>query len=103
MRDTKSDLDYDDVTQKDLGTPERNLVAAIMQRAIDDAYGQSKDIPRHEKRGARTWLRTGEEYEWSFVWACKSLDLDPQSVIDALNNIAKKESESEDTSTDDES
>ena len=76
-----------------LSIPERNLIAAILERAIAD-YAlecQSNEPMRYAKRmgyvtAAQAWIwpaeRDGDPKEtvFSFVWCCRMLALDPHHI-----------------------
>ncbi|RMD84055.1 MAG: hypothetical protein D6808_07640 [Candidatus Dadabacteria bacterium] len=65
--------------------PERNLLAAVLARAICDAFG-SAQCDRHEVRTARQWLfgRLTPKLPFSFAWVSLHLDLDPVSLQETL-------------------
>ena len=65
--------------------PERNLLAAVLARAICDAFGTAH-CERHVVRSARQWLfgRLNLKKPFSFAWVCMYLDLDPLSLQDCL-------------------
>lgn len=58
--------------------PERNLLAAVLARAICDAFG-SAQCDRHIVRSARQWLfgKLSPSRPFSFAWVAQHLDLDP--------------------------
>lgn len=58
--------------------PERNLLAAVLARAICDAFGTAH-CERHVVRSARQWLfgKLLPKKPFSFAWVCMHLDLDP--------------------------
>lgn len=58
--------------------PERNLLAAVLARAICDAFGTAH-CERHIVRSARQWLfgKLTPKRPFSFAWVCLHLDLDP--------------------------
>lgn len=57
--------------------PERNLLAAVLARAICDAFGSAR-CDRHIVRGARQWLfgTLTPSRAFSFAWVVQHLDLD---------------------------
>lgn len=67
--------------------PERNLLAAVLARAICDAFG-SAQCDRHEVRSARQWLfgQLTPKLPFSFAWVSLHLDLDPVSLQETLRN-----------------
>jgi hypothetical protein len=67
--------------------PERNLLAAVLARAICDAFGTAQ-CERHVVRGARQWLfgRLTPKEPFSFAWVALHLDLDPISLQESLKH-----------------
>lgn len=61
--------------------PERNLLAAVLARAICDAFGTAQ-CERHIVRSARQWLfgKLTPTKPFSFAWVALHLDLDPQEL-----------------------
>lgn len=72
------------------GTPERNLLMAVLERAIRDYVGNS----RHEVKEAEEWIfkqRMDLPYiEFSFAWVCHQLDLEPQRIADLIAAMPKR-------------
>lgn len=64
---------------------ERNLLAAVLARAICDAFGTAH-CERHVVRSARQWLfgKLEPKEPFSFAWVCIHLDLDPLQLQDSL-------------------
>ena len=67
--------------------PERNLLAAVLARAICDAFGTAH-CERHVVRSARQWLfgRLTPKKPFSFAWVAMHLDLEPLPLQDNLRN-----------------
>jgi len=65
--------------------PERNLLAAVLARAICDAFG-SAQCDRHVVRSARQWLfgKLTPSRAFSFAWVAQHLDLDPIALQQTL-------------------
>ena len=65
--------------------PERNLLAAVLSRAICDAYG-STAVDRQTFKSAKKWLEGPIEKTkpFSFGWVASQLDLDPHSLRQVL-------------------
>ena len=61
--------------------PERNLLAAVLARAICDAFGTAH-CERHIVRSARQWLfgKMTPKKPFSFAWVCIHLDLEPVAL-----------------------
>ncbi len=66
---------------------ERNLLAAVLARAICDAFG-SADVEKHIRRTARQWIFgvNDPSKPFSFEWVCHSLEIDPQELRRMLRN-----------------
>jgi len=67
--------------------PERNLLAAVLARAICDAFG-SAQCDRHVVRSARQWLfgALTPTRAFSFAWVAQHLDLDPIALQHTLKS-----------------
>jgi hypothetical protein len=65
--------------------PERNLLAAVLARAICDAFG-SAQCDRHVVRSAKQWLfgSLTPTRAFSFAWVAHHLDLDPITLQQTL-------------------
>ena len=61
--------------------PERNLLAAILQRAVMDAFNETGGILPHQRRDAYQWLFYEDDSDrpFGFYWIMRQLDLDPHS------------------------
>ena len=74
------------------GTPERRLLAAILERAILDFVGNDEK----EMLEAQEWIFSeidGSEQlvgEFSFPWLCRELDLDVQSIANKIKAMPKR-------------
>ncbi|MCX7952433.1 MAG: hypothetical protein N2654_02200 [Deltaproteobacteria bacterium] len=66
---------------------ERNLLAAVLARAICDAFG-SADVEKHVRRTARQWIFGSNDPSkpFSFEWVCNSLEIDPFELRRMLRN-----------------
>ncbi|MDD2943367.1 MAG: hypothetical protein PHC51_10430 [bacterium] len=78
--------DNDNSSDKNI-KPERNLLAAVLARAICDAFG-SAQCDRHVVRSARQWLfgALTPTRSFSFAWVAHHLDLDPLALQGTLKN-----------------
>lgn len=67
--------------------PERNLLAAVLARAICDAFGTAH-CERHIVRSARQWLfgKLTPTKSFSFAWVALHLDLEPAQLQETLRN-----------------
>lgn len=65
--------------------PERNLLSAVLARAICDAFGTAH-CERHVVRSARQWLfgKLTPKKPFSFAWVAIHLDLDPIALQNSL-------------------
>lgn len=70
--------------------PERNLLAAVLARAICDAFG-SAQCDKHIVRSARQWLFGGlnPHRAFSFAWVARHLDLDPVALQQTFRTYEK--------------
>jgi hypothetical protein len=66
---------------------ERNLLAAVLARAICDAFGTAH-CERHIVRSARQWLfgRLTPKKAFSFAWVAMHLDLEPLALQESLRS-----------------
>jgi hypothetical protein len=66
---------------------ERNLLAAVLARAICDAFGTAH-CERHIVRSARQWLfgKLTPKRAFSFAWVALHLDLEPISLQESLRS-----------------
>lgn len=73
---------------------ERNLLAAVLSRAICDAFGTAH-CERHIVRSARQWLfgKLTPKRPFSFAWVALHLDLEPLSLQDSLRGYEKNPEE----------
>lgn len=69
---------------------ERNLLAAVLSRAICDAFGTAH-CERHVVRSARQWLfgKLTPKKSFSFAWVALHLDLDPISLQESLRGYER--------------
>ena len=67
--------------------PERNLLSAVLARALCDAFG-SAQCDRHVVRSARQWLfgSLTPSRAFSFAWVVQHLDLDPIVIQHTLRS-----------------
>lgn len=79
-----SDSDDDSEAQSPV-KPERNLLAAVLARAICDAFGTAH-CERHVVRSARQWLfgKLTPKKPFSFAWVAMHLDLEPRALQESL-------------------
>ena len=74
--------------------PERNLLSAVLARAICDAFGTAH-CERHIVRSARQWLfgKLTPKRAFSFAWVTLHLDIDPISLQHSLKSYESKPEE----------
>lgn len=73
------------------GSPERRLLLAILERAILDFVGNDS----REIQGSSDWIfsdgdNENYENEFSFVWVCEQLDLDPERIANYISAMPKR-------------
>jgi len=72
------------------GTPERNLLLAVLERAILDFIGND---PK-EREQAHSWifgdLDTMTAEPFTFPWVCQQLDLQPYRVAATVKRMPKR-------------
>jgi hypothetical protein len=75
----------DNVSVNSAIKPERNLLAAVLARAICDAFG-SAQCDRHVVRSARQWLfgALTPKRAFSFAWVAEHLELEPDQLQQTL-------------------
>ncbi len=89
--DTMSGEQNDEAASHSPVKPERNLLAAVLARAICDAFGTAH-CDRHIVRSARQWLfsKLDPKKPFSFAWVAIHLDLDPIGLQDSLRSYEKQ-------------
>jgi hypothetical protein len=80
------DIDEDLEAQSPV-KPERNLLSAVLARAICDAFGTAH-CERHIVRSARQWIfgKMTPKITFSFAWVATHLDLDPIALQNTLRS-----------------
>jgi hypothetical protein len=80
-------------TPKETGTPERNLLMAILERAVLDYVGNDNK----EAETAKEWLfgdleesESPATSEFSFPWLCHQLDLDSRKIASQVRAMPKR-------------
>lgn len=79
------------------GTPERNLLMAILERAILDFVGNDEK----EVHAVKDWIFADDdddgkendyatESSFSFPWICQQLDLEPGTVAEVIRAMPKR-------------
>ena len=72
-----------------LQTPERNLLVAMIQRAIFDYMGNRE----FDRESAAEWLfeDSGGSEVFSFDWVCAQLDLEPEVITSKVKGMTPRE------------
>lgn len=78
-----------------LVTPEQKLLWAVLERAIQDALGNSNQANVEIERQARVWLLapvTGQDKNtlFSLSWICEWLDISPSKVRDFYATLKRE-------------
>jgi hypothetical protein len=72
------------------GSPERNLILAILERAILDYTGNDEV----QAKDAEMWLfeadLESDPEEFSFRWVCGELDLDVKDISEKIRNMPRR-------------
>jgi hypothetical protein len=70
--------------------PERALLAAIIERALLDL--RKTDLSeRSDGRNAQMWIFASDQAEWSLLWVCDQLGMQPADVRAAATKILNGE------------
>ncbi len=79
------------------GTPERNLLMSMLERAILDFVGNDEKDLKHAEEwlfGSNNQAQNEDELEpltpFSFTWTCKELDLDPKFVSNTIKAMPRR-------------
>lgn len=89
-----SPIGQEDVDGNSEVKPERNLLAAVLARAICDAFGTAH-CERHIVRSARQWLfgKLTPKKAFSFAWVAMHLDLEPAALQESLRGYERNPEE----------
>ena len=79
-------------------TPERKLLVAIVIRAIADAHSELNikyhDVNiEYDKKTAQAWLYSASEEAWSFIWICRTLEIDIKSFLLSIQRSLNSKSD----------
>ena len=73
------------------GTPERNLLMAILERALLDLVGnEDKQVEAAENWFFGQEQQALKEDEFSFPWICQQLDLDLSTISEKVKSMPKR-------------
>jgi len=71
---------------------ERDLIAAVVERAIADIHADIRDLPLKERekvrRDAQQWISSNRDKPFSFLWCTDALGLDFQAIRKKLRRGA---------------
>jgi len=62
--------------------PHLRLMAAIIERAVLDAIGETLSEDYREQTRAFYWIVDDSERSWSFIWLCEALDISGERIRD---------------------
>lgn len=72
------------------GSPERNLILAILERAILDYTGNDPEVAED----AEGWLfgdnSDPDPEQFTFPWVCNELDLDMKEVVQKIRSMPRR-------------
>lgn len=66
---------------------ERQLVAAVLLRAIIDAYGIVCLATQNARREARLWFKHPSDEPFSFIWVCEILTLNSHELLKTIEGL----------------
>jgi hypothetical protein len=66
--------------------PERNLLLAVLRRAVLDYRGSEPEVARAAREWFSESLNEPFPSQFSFPWVCDQLDIAPSSVLSILNS-----------------
>ena len=72
------------------GTPERNLLMAILERAILDYVGNDQKELEQATQWIFSDLDDEQATEFSFPWVCQQLDLDTANIANMIKAMPKR-------------
>jgi hypothetical protein len=77
--------------EREIRLPERQLLAAVLKRALFDYFGGR----REERESARQWFFGEENSEelFSFAWVCAQLDISPDEFVDRISTVRPRGSQ----------
>ncbi len=74
-------------------TPEKTLLAAMLERAVADALCATKQCyeTRVHAREALAWVKSRRDDAFSFVWVSEALNLDPSILRNYIIRCKKEQ------------
>jgi len=90
FKNNKQNIDTVGQERNNRGTPERNLLMCILERAILDYVGNNKK----EIERASDWIFTNSNTDhkkpYSFIWLCSELDLNYKKIAKVIREMPKR-------------
>ncbi len=89
MNDQAIDIEYLLSTLPSISTPEKGLLAALLERAILDLVGNDQ----REVEAAQEWIfdeTADEDTRFSFSWVCNQLDIDHALFSSKIRCLPKR-------------
>lgn len=86
-------FDYDtplNSSPNETGTPERNLLTAILERAILDFVGNDSKQVEHAEKWLFAPQNSNDFRPFSFEWVCERLDLNAKSIEENIRKMPKR-------------
>ena len=79
-------------TNENRGTPERNLLMALLERTILDFVGNDEKAVESAEEWVFADLEDPDSHKqaYSFIWTCNELDLDPGMIAQAIESMPKR-------------
>lgn len=67
-----------------IDSPEKDLLIGVLERAVRDLMGDSRDLPSKDRlkvrRDAQRWISSNRTKPFSFLWCADALELDPLAI-----------------------
>ncbi len=67
--------------------PEKQLLAAMLQRAITDLTLPRFDVLDIWRQDAILWIHDLSDAPFSYIWLCEQLDLDPKVLLVKVKKV----------------
>jgi hypothetical protein len=94
IKDYKSRTKQNEADDPDDWTPEKELLQAIIERAVQDACGgydaKLTTTQMHVQREARVWLSSNSKQPFSFCWCVEYLVDEPKHMINLIRKGLKE-------------
>jgi hypothetical protein len=73
--------DFFDYTPDEDPCPEKQLIAALLDRTIRDLIEPANDILDLHRQEAIEFTYSPDTKPYTFIWCCEELDIDPKKII----------------------